>query len=269
MPMVQRYHENSLVLDSEQAHRISDAAREHGIYVVLGYSERAHGSLYIGQWLIDDQGTTIGTRRKLKPTCVERVLFGESDGASLRTYESRLGILGALCCWEHLQPLSRYALYAQHEQIHVASWPSFCLYRRGTAALGPDVNLAASRLYAAEGQCFVLASCAVVTPAMLDILCTTDEQRAFLETGGGHSRIYGPDGSDLATPLGEHEEGILYATLDPAALIGAKFAGDPVGHYSRPDVTRLLLNRNAYTPVVECDAATVSEVAGTDSDEIL
>ncbi|WP_409302475.1 carbon-nitrogen hydrolase family protein [Pseudomonas sp. KCJK8993] len=269
MPLVQRYHQNSLVLDSEQARRISEAARQHGIHVVLGYSERDHGSLYIGQWLIDDQGRTLGTRRKLKATHVERVLFGESDGSSLATFGSSLGQLGALCCWEHLQPLSRYAMYAQHEQIHVAAWPSFSLYRRGTAALGPEVNLAASRLYAAEGQCFVLASCAVVTPDMLDLLCATDEQRALLEAGGGHARIFGPDGADLASPLDEREEGILYATLDPAALIGAKLAADPVGHYARPDVTRLLFNRNAYTPVVECDATSISEILDMAPQEVL
>lgn len=269
MPLVHRYHENSLVLDSEQARRISDAARRHGIHVVLGYSERSHGSLYIGQWLIDDQGKTLGIRRKLKATHVERVLFGESDGASLATFPSDLGTLGALCCWEHLQPLTRYAMYSQHEQIHVAAWPSFSLYRRGTAALGPEVNLAASRLYAAEGQCFVLAPCAVVSPQMIELLCTTESQQAFLEPGGGHARIFGPDGADLATPLGEHEEGILYATLDPAALISAKVAADPVGHYSRPDVTRLLFNRTAYTPVVECDASTLDSVTGTQPVEVL
>jgi len=251
MPLVHRYHQHSLVLDSDEARRISDAAREHGIHVVLGYSERANASLYIGQWIIDDQGQTVGVRRKLKATHVERTLFGESDGSSLRTFDTTLGTLGALCCWEHLQPLSKYALYAQNEQIHVGAWPSFSLYRHATAALGPEVNIAASRVYAAEGQCFVLAPCALVSPQMIEWLCDTDAKRLLLQPGGGHARIFGPDGSELATPLAEDEEGLLYATLDPAALIYAKVAADPAGHYSRPDVTRLMLNRTANPCVVD------------------
>lgn len=251
MPLVQRYHQQSLVLDSAQARRISDAARKAGIYVVLGYSERVNGSLYIGQWIIDDQGDTVGVRRKLKATHVERTLFGESDGASLRTFDTPIGVLGALCCWEHLQPLSKYALYAQNEQIHVAAWPSFSLYRSATSALGPDVNIAASRVYAAEGQCFVIAPCAVVSPEMIELLCDSEAKHGLLQAGGGHARIFGPDGSDLATPLGEHEEGLLYATLDPAALTFAKVAADPAGHYSRPDVTRLLFNPNPSPCMVE------------------
>lgn len=251
MPMVKRYHENSLVLDSTQARRISDAARECAIHVVLGYSERANASLYIGQWIIDAEGKTVGVRRKLKATHVERTLFGESDGSSLSTFDTQLGTLGALCCWEHLQPLSKYALYAQSEQIHIAAWPSFSLYRQATSALGPEVNIAASRVYAAEGQCFVIAPCAVVSPEMIEALCDNDFKRGLLEPGGGHARIFGPDGSELATPLADDEEGLLYATLDPSALIFAKVAADPAGHYSRPDVTRLMLNRAPNPCVVE------------------
>ncbi|WP_455925190.1 nitrilase [Pseudomonas putida] len=251
MPLVHRYHQHSLVLDSDEARRISDAAREYAIHVVLGYSERANASLYIGQWLIDDQGQTVGTRRKLKATHVERTLFGESDGSSLRTFDTPLGTIGALCCWEHLQPLSKYALYAQNEQIHVGAWPSFSLYRQATHALGPEVNIAASRVYAAEGQCFVLAPCALVSPPMIEMLCDTEAKRSLLEPGGGHARIFGPDGGELATPLAPDEEGLLFATLDPAALISAKVAADPAGHYSRPDVTRLMLNRAANPCVVD------------------
>lgn len=249
-----QYHENSLVLDSPQARRISDAAKKAGIHVVMGFSEKSGGSLYIAQWLIDDRGQTLGTRRKLKATHVERTLFGESDGSSLRTFRTSLGEVGALCCWEHLQPLSKYALYAQHEEIHVAAWPSFSIYRGLAHALGPDVNVSASRIHAVEGQCFVIAPCAVVSEAMLTMLCDDDAKRALLQTGGGHARIFGPDGADLATPLGEHEEGLLYADLDPSAITFAKSAADPVGHYARPDVVRLMINRSPNPVMVEFDA---------------
>lgn len=121
MHWVKQYHDNSLHLESEQATRIREAAKKNNIYVVLGYSEKDHGSLYIGQWIINDQGETVGSRRKLKATHVERILFGESDGSSIRTFDTPLGTLGALCCWEHLQPLTRYAMYSQHEEIHIGA----------------------------------------------------------------------------------------------------------------------------------------------------
>lgn len=81
----------------------------------MGLSERDYGTLYMAQWLISNTGKTVGVRRKLKPSLVERPLFGESDGSSLKTFTTELGVIGALCCWEHIQPLTRYVMYAQHE----------------------------------------------------------------------------------------------------------------------------------------------------------
>lgn len=251
MPLVYQYHINSLDLNSIQAQQIADAARQNHIHVVLGFSERDHGSLYISQWIIDHHGETIGTRRKLKATHVERTLFGESDGSSIKTFETELGTIGALCCWEHLQPLTRFAMYSQHEQIHIAAWPSFSLYKDATAALGAEVNTAASRLYAAEGQCFVLAPCAIVSQDMYDFLCTDETKKQLLHTGGGHARIYGPDGRDLVEPLPETQEGLLITTLDLDNIIFAKAAADPVGHYSRPDVFQLLFNIHEMPKVIE------------------
>ena len=251
MPLVYQYHIKSLDLNSIQAQQIADAARQNHIHVVLGFSERDHGSLYISQWIIDHHGETIGTRRKLKATHIERTLFGESDGSSIKTFETELGTIGALCCWEHLQPLTRFAMYSQHEQIHIAAWPSFSLYKDATAALGAEVNTAASRLYAAEGQCFVLAPCAIVSQDMYDFLCTDETKKQLLHTGGGHARIYGPDGRDLVEPLPETQEGLLIATLDLDNIIFAKAAADPVGHYSRPDVFQLLFNIHEMPKVIE------------------
>lgn len=244
MQFVQRYHANSLVLGNSQADKLHDAAAASGIYVVMGCSERDRGSLYISQLLIDDRGTTIAKRRKLKPTHVERTVFGEGDGSDIAVHDTDLGQLGALCCWEHLQPLTKYAMYSLGEQVHVASWPSFSLYRGIAYALGPELNNAASQLYAAEGQCFVLAPSGVVSPEMVEVLCDTPEKRALLPAGGGFARAYGPDGSPLGTTLDEHEEGLLLVDIDLGLISLAKSAADPVGHYSRPDVMRLLLNRS-------------------------
>jgi nitrilase len=242
MQFVRRYFENSLILGSEKAQRINQAAANNNIFVVMGYSERRGGSLYMGQSIIDNLGVTIATRCKLKTTHVERTIFGEGDGSDLRVHDTELGRLGALNCWEHLQPLIKYALYAQNEQIHVASWPSFSLYRGLAYALGPELNNAASQIYAAEGQCFVLAPCATVSKEMVRMLADDAKKEQLLPEGGGYARIYGPDGSPLADPIPDTEEGILYADIDLGMIALAKAAADPVGHYSRPDVLRLLMN---------------------------
>jgi nitrilase len=259
MRFLQRYHDNSLALESAEYRRLSAAAREARIWVALGYSERQGGSLYMGQSLIDDEGRTVFARRKLKPTHVERTVFGEGAGSDLTVVETPLGRVGALCCWEHMQPLSKYALYAQNEQIHIAAWPSFSLYRGAAYALGPELNTALSQVYAAEGQCFVLAPCATVSSEMTALLCLDDTKRQLLRPGGGFARVFGPDGAPLGEPLPEREEGLLLVELDLGLIPLAKGAADPSGHYSRPDVTRLLINRAPAVRVVEWSAEYVQQ----------
>jgi nitrilase len=244
MQFIQRYHDNSLVYGSPQAERLVQAARDHQITVVMGHSEKSGGSLYMGQWIIGPDGSTIAQRRKLKPTHVERTVFGEGDGSDLSVYDTALGRMGALCCWEHLQPLSKYAMYAQNEQVHIAAWPSFSLYRGGAYALGAEVNNAASRVYAVEGSCFVLAPCATVSPEMVQMLCGDDPvKRQLLLEGGGFTAIYAPDGQQISQALPEGQEGLVYADIDLGMISLAKAAADPAGHYARPDVTRLLLDK--------------------------
>ncbi len=240
---VSRYFENSLSYDSAEAERIRIAVGKAGVTAVLGLSERDGGSLYISQWFIGRDGETIAKRRKLRPTHCERTVYGEGDGSDLAVHDIQgLGRVGALCCWEHLQPLSKYAMYAQNEQVHVASWPSFSLYDPFAHALGAEVNNAASLIYAVEGSCFVIAPCATVSHAMVDELCDLPNKHPLLHAGGGFARIFGPDGSSIAEPLPPDQEGLLYAEIDLAAIGVAKAAADPAGHYSRPDVTRLLFN---------------------------
>lgn len=251
MQFIQRYHDHSLVYGSPQAERIAQAAKQHRIVVVMGHSEKAGGSLYMGQWIIGADGETIAKRRKLKPTHVERTVFGEGDGSHLAVHDTPLGRVGALCCWEHLQPLSKYAMYAQNEQVHIAAWPSFSLYRGGAHALGAEVNNAASQIYAVEGQCYVIAPCATVSPEMVKMLCGDDPvKQQLLLPGGGFARIYAPDGWLMHAPLPEDQEGLVYADLDLGMISLAKAAADPAGHYARPDVTRLVLDQTPGDRVI-------------------
>ncbi len=272
MQFVQRYHDNSLVYGSPEADRLVQAAKDHQIMVVMGMSEKSGGSLYMGQWIIAADGSTVAMRRKLKPTHVERTMFGEGAGSDLSVYETGLGRIGALCCWEHLQPLSKYAMYAQNEQVHIAAWPSFSLYRGGAYALGAEVNTSASRIYAVEGQCFVLAPCATVSADMLDTLCGDDAmKRQLLLEGGGFAQIFAPDGRMICEPLPENAEGIVYADLDLGMISLAKAAADPAGHYARPDVTRLLLDKSPADRVVSFRRAgvEVSDAPGVDTDALV
>jgi len=266
MQFLQRYFDNSLEYGTPQAERLARAAKDNNIMVAVGHSERDGGSLYMGQWIIGPDGRTLARRRKLKPTHVERTVFGEGDGRDLSVHDSGLGRIGALCCWEHLQPLTKYAMFAQNEQVHIAAWPSFSLFPGGAYQLGPEVNTGAGRAYAVEGGCFVIASTAVVSPEMIETLCDTETKRALLKAGGGYAQIYAPDGQCISTALAPDEEGLVYADIDLGMISLAKGAADPGGHYARPDVTRLILNkapRNAML-VLQSDSA-----ARNNADELL
>jgi nitrilase len=259
MQFVPRYHANSMRADGPEMAALQAAAAEYRINVVMGFSEIEGGTLYLSQALIGDDGALLAKRRKLKPTHVERTLFGEGDGSDFRVVDSSVGRLGALCCAEHIQPLSKYAMYAMHEQVHVASWPSFTLYK-DVYALGAEVNLAASQVYALEGGCYVLHATALTGQDMFDMLCDTQEKRDLLNAdggtpGGGYSMIFGPDGRPLVPHLPQDQEGLLVAEIDLDAIAMAKAAYDPSGHYARGDVVRLMINRNPRKATVDFDPA--------------
>lgn len=242
-----RHHENALTLGDARMQRLQAAAQENSIAVIMGYCERQAASRYMSQVFIDAQGSIVGNRRKLKPTHAERTVYGEGDGTDFLVYEFPFGRVGALNCWEHFQPLSKFMMYSLHEQIHVASWPSM-------SELGsPQVSLKTSETvtcsYAIEGGCFVLCSTQVYGKAAQEIFCDTENKKELMPLGGGFSRIFGPGGESLAEPLKEDEEGILYADLDMSSILLAKAAADPVGHYARGDVLSLLVNSHGRAPV--------------------
>jgi len=255
MQFVQRYFDNAMTAKGAEMKAIQAAARDHAIHVVFGYVERAGGSLYMGQAIIDETGNRVATRRKLRPTHVERTVFGEGDGSDLKVHDTAIGRLGALNCWEHVQPLVKQAMFSQQEQVHVASWPSFCVLEEAAFALGATANLAASQVYSLEGQCFTIASAAVFSEAMAKMLCDTPFKQQFMSPGGGAAMIYGPDGRPLTQRLPPTEEGIVYADIDLGMISLAKAFADPVGHYSRPDVVQLAFDPAPKRRVVEIEAA--------------
>lgn len=260
MAFLPRYHENCMEMGSVQMRRLQQIAHDNCISIVMGYSERDMGSRYMSQVFIDEEGTILLNRRKLKPTHMERVIFGEGDGSDLVAVDASFGRLGGLNCWEHVQPLVRMSMHAQNEYVHVASWPSFCMYRDLAYTLGPEVAMSASQLHAVEGSCYVLASTAVMNQEIFDIVAGEDAEKARLlnprtsAPGGGYSMIFGPDGKPLCKPIPEDQEGIQYADLEPHEVILAKGAADPMGHYARADAVKLLINRQKREVVQEINA---------------
>jgi aliphatic nitrilase len=267
MAYVGRYHENSMTVSSAHMRRIREAARRCRITVSVGYSEKAFGSLYMAQTVIGPEGQILIHRRKLKPTHVERTLFGEGDGSDLQVVDTPLGRIGALNCWEHLQPLTKYAMYAQNEQIHVAGWPCFGVLG-AVPALSALANLNASSTYALEGGCFVITSTQIMSDEGIKVFALADGSTPHIYNGGGgFARVFGPDSSLVSEVLDEHVEGVVTADIDLAMIAYAKNAADPTGHYSRPDVLQLLFD-NAPKRVVVGNGAFGTEIDFADLDAV-
>ena len=249
-PFTQQLYANAVKIPSDTITQLCDAARENHIYVVMGLTELSGGSLYLAQITIAPSGELIGHRRKLKPTHAERTIWGEGDGSDLFVLPTDLGQVGSLNCWEHLQPLTRYAMNCFNEQIHIAAWPAFCLYTGTLYSFSGEASVAISRSYALETQTFVIHVGGLCDQATLDLLADDDEKRTLLRVGGGISQVIDPNGETIAGPLGDNEEGILIADCEMSKIPAAKMANDPAGHYARADVTQLLLNRRPRRPVV-------------------
>ncbi|KQP49994.1 Nit6803 family nitrilase [Pseudorhodoferax sp. Leaf274] len=217
---------------------VAAAAREHGMVVVLGVNERDHSSLYNTQLVFDADGRLVLKRRKITPTYHERMVWGQGDGAGLTAVDTRAGRVGALACWEHYNPLARYALMAEHEEIHCAQFPGSLVGPIFAEQMGVTI-----RHHALESGCFVVNATGWLHDAQIRAI-TPDEKLQGALRGGCHTAIISPEGKYLAEPLTEGE-GLVVADLDFALIAKRKRMMDAVGHYARPELLRLAIRRDA------------------------
>jgi nitrilase len=226
-----RLMENSVVVPGQVTEALAAAAREYQIVLNISAHERVRegagrGTLYNTMLTFGSDGSLLNRHRKMMPTYTERLIWGEGDGTSLKAVDTQAGRVGGLICWEHWMPLARHVLHVSGEDIHVAAWPQV-----------KEMNLVASRHYAFEGRCFVIACGAVMKsselPPELEPIASLQDPDALVLNGG--SAIIAPDGSLLAGPIFEQET-ILTADLDLSRIAEESLTLDVTGHYYRPDL---------------------------------
>ena len=259
MDIVMRHRMNAITVDGPEMKAIRDAARRAETWVMMGFAERDRGSIYCSQALISDRGELAMTRRKLRPTHMERTVWGEGPVTDIKVVDTPFGKVGGLCCWENIQPINRQGMYQLGEQIHVACWPSFGMFKghRPAYALSAEANLNQSQSYAMQGGCFVLAANSIISEDSLDDICMGNaDLRAMVHPGGGAAAVFAPDGFRLTDPIDEHTDGLAIAEIDMMMIEGAKVFADPAGHYYRPDVARHVLEGFAGPAAANPGAAT-------------
>jgi nitrilase len=234
-----RYWETAIDVPGSAVTRLGEIAARHGVYLVIGVIERDGGTLYCTVLFFAPDGAYMGKHRKLMPTGSERLIWGFGDGSTMPVFDTPLGRVGAVVCWENYMPLMRAAHYAKGVQLYLAP-----------TADGRDTWQATIRHIAVEGRCFVLS-------------CNQFARRGDYpqdyasELGDDPLKVASRGGSCIVSPLGEilagpdfEGETVLTAEVDLGDIARGKFDFDVVGHYARPDVFRLVVNENPATPVV-------------------
>ncbi len=235
----QRYWESSVDVPGPAVDALAAAARAGHVYLVIGVVERDRGTLYCTVLFFAPDGSYLGKHRKIMPTASERLVWGFGDGSTLPVYETPLGTLGAVICWENYLPLMRAAMYAKGIELYCAP-----------TADPRDSWVASMRHIAVEGRCFVF-SCNQYNrrsdfPA--DYQSSFGDDPSTIVCRGG-SCIVDPFGNFLAGPNTEGEA-ILIAEIDRSQIVRGKFDLDVVGHYARPDIFQLHVDERAKPPVV-------------------
>jgi nitrilase len=238
------YMANAVQIEAGHLDAICEAAREHHMAVMVGCIERPGDrgghSLYASLVYVDAEGVVQSVHRKLMPTYEERLTWSPGDGHGLRTHQLGAFTVGGLNCWENWMPLPRAALYAQGEDLHVAVWP-------GSASNTQEIT----RFMALEGRSYVISVSGLMrgadipedTPHRSEII--TDSQELFADGG---SCVAAPDGTWVVEPV-VGEEKLILATLDHQRVREERQNFDPAGHYARPDVTRLTVNRQRQSTI--------------------
>jgi len=253
--------DQSVTIPSPATDQLCQAARQVGAYVVMGLNERnssaSNASLYNSLIYIDSQGKILGKHQKLVPTGGERLVWAQGDGSTLEVYDTTLGKLGGLICWENYMPLARYSMYAWGVQIYVApTWD------RGKPWLATLQHIAR------EGRVYVIGcSIALRKEDIPDRYEFKNRYYAGVDEwlNVGDSAIVEPNGNFIAGPL-RKEQGILYAELDTRQMRGPKWMLDVVGHYARPDVFQLTVRKDTY-PVVTVEEKLTSELQPVVADD--
>ncbi len=230
-----RLRENAVLVPGPATAELGALAKEHDVVLNIGVQERVdvgpgRGTLYNAMLTFGVDGTLLNHYRKLMPTFTERLIWGSGSGSGLRAVATDRGRIGSLICWEHWMPLARQVLHTSGEDIHIAAWPQV-----------KEMNLVASRHYAFEGRCFVIACGALMKASSLPAELEPPEAfrgrpDALVLQGG--SAIIAPDGSLLAGPIW-NEEAVLTADLDLSFIAAESLTLDVTGHYHRPDIFEL------------------------------
>ena len=233
-----KYHNSSLDLNSNEYRKLLNIAKKNKVFLVIGVVEKSSGTLYCTILHISDKGTLLCKHRKVMPTAAERLVWGFGDGSTLETAKTRLGVLGSVICWENYMPMMRMSMYDQGIELYCAP-----------TADDRETWISTVKHIALEGRCFVFSSCQFFTkadyPSEFDISNIVGDEPIMK----GGSCIISPLGKVLAS-AGNKKRAIIYSEINLDEIIQGKYDFDVVGHYSRPDIFKLKVNKKSKKPVI-------------------